>query len=63
MHCFSNPLSTLFNPVQGGNQEFCDEENYTITADLAIANPEDASFLILLITKSYNFIFLFLKLI
>jgi len=29
----------------GGNQEFCDEENYTITADLAIANPEDASFL------------------
>ena len=28
----------------GGNQEFCDEENYTITADLAIANPEDASF-------------------
>jgi len=29
----------------GGNQEFCDEENYTITADLAIANPEDVSFL------------------
>jgi len=29
----------------GGNQEFCDEENYTITADLTIANPADATFL------------------
>ena len=29
----------------GGNQEFCDEESYTITADLTIANPADATFL------------------
>tara|TARA_B110000285_G_scaffold102446_1_gene116588 strand:+ start:365 stop:2374 length:2010 start_codon:yes stop_codon:yes gene_type:complete len=29
----------------GGNQNFCDEENYTITAALTDANPADATFL------------------
>jgi gliding motility-associated-like protein len=29
----------------GGNQDFCDEENYTITAALTDANPTDATFL------------------
>ena len=29
----------------GGNQEFCDEENYTITAALTDADPADATFL------------------
>lgn len=29
----------------GGNQDFCDEENYTITAALTDANPADATFL------------------